>query len=403
MMYDAIVVGARCAGASTAMLLGRKGYKVLLVDRAAFPSHIPHGHFIHKDGPRRLKKWGLLDQIVKAGCPPATTWTFRAVGASLRGIDLIVDDVAFAYAPRRDVLDNILVNAAVDSGVELRERFVVDGLTLEDDRVTGIRGRDISRGTTVTEGARIVIGADGRNSLVARAVQAPVYDSQPTLMFYYFSYWSGVKGDGLELTLFNDRKIMFAHPTTDQLFAVFVGWGIEKFHQVRTDIEGHFMDVINQEPGLAQRLRHGRREERFQGASDLPNFLRKPYGGGWALVGDAGFHKDPYLALGISDAFRDADLLVEAVDKVLSDQGPEQECLANYEVRRNQLAMPDYQQNLKSASFEPLPSELVQLLAALQNNPEDSKRFFLAREGMIPPGEFFNPENLQRIIAKAQK
>ena len=184
-MYDVIVVGARCSGSPTAMLLARKGYKVLLVDRAAFPSHIPHGHFIHKDGPRRLKKWGLLDKIVEAACPPATTWTFRVGGASLRGTDLIVDDVAFAYAPRRDVLDKVLVDAAVNAGAELRERFLVEELTMEGDRVTGIRGRDNSTGTAVTESARIVIGADGRNSRVARVVQAQEYDVKPTLMFYY--------------------------------------------------------------------------------------------------------------------------------------------------------------------------------------------------------------------------
>jgi flavin-dependent dehydrogenase len=324
-------------------------------------------------------------------------------GASLRGTDLIVDDVAFAYAPRRDVLDKVLVDAAVDAGAELRERFLVAELTVEGDLVTGVRGRHNPSGSTVTENARIVIGADGRNSRVARAVKAQEYDAKPTLMFYYFSYWSGVKGDGLELTLFNGRKIILAHPTTSQLYAVFVGWGIEEFLQVRADIEGNFTEAINQEPSLAERLRGGKREERFLGASDLPNFFRKPWGEGWALVGDAGYHKDPYLALGVSDAFRDADLLAEAIDEGLSGKRPIVESLADYERRRNEMAMPDYQQNLRSAAFEPLPPEMIQLLAALQNNQEDTNRFFLAREGMIPPEEFFGPENMRRIMAKAQR
>jgi flavin-dependent dehydrogenase len=374
MMYDAIVIGARCAGSPTAMLLAQKGHTVLLVDRATFPSHIPHGHFIHKDGPRRLKQWGLIDKLVKAGCPPATTWTFRAAGAVLRGTDLIMDDLAFAYAPRRDVLDKILVDAAAEAGAEVREGFSFLELVTEGDRVTDIRGRDNRSGTTVTERARIVIGADGRNSQVARAVQAPIYDAQPTLVFYYFSYWSGLKGDGLELTRLPDRKIILAHPTTDGLFAVFVGWGIEQFQDVRADIEGNFMSAIDQEPGLAERLRNGRREERFFGARDLPNFFRKPYGDGWALVGDAGYHKDPYLALGVSDAFRDADFLAEAIDEGLSGKGPIQESLAAYEERRNEATMPDYQQNLALASFAPPPPEMVRLFAALENNQEDTNR-----------------------------
>ncbi|MFQ6029851.1 MAG: NAD(P)/FAD-dependent oxidoreductase, partial [Dehalococcoidia bacterium] len=151
----------------------------------------------------------------------------------------------------------------------------------------------------------------------------------------------------------------------------------------------------------AERLRNGNREERFYGASDLPNFFRKPYGEGWALVGDAGYHKDPYLALGVSDAFRDADLLAEAIDAGMSGSRPLPESLAEHETRRNELAMPDYQQNTRSASFAPAPPEMVQLLTALQNNQEDTNKFFLAREGIIPPGEFFHPENVQRIIRSA--
>lgn len=396
-MYDAIVVGARCGGSPTAMLLAREGYKVLLVDRATFPSHIPHGHFIHKDGPRRLREWDLLDEIVKAGCPPATTSTFRIAGNILRGRDLVLNGIAFAYAPRRDVLDHILVKGALKAGAEYRERFSVQGLLVDGDSIVGVKGRDNASMNMVTEKARIVIAADGRNSSVARFVKAAQYDVRSKLMFYYFSYWSGVPGDGLELTLLDDRRIILAHPTTDQLFAVFAGWGIEQFQGVRGDIEKAFMDTIRQEPELFERLHNGKREERFYGASDLPNFFRKPFGDGWALVGDAGYHKDPYLALGVSDAFRDAELLAHAIHKSFSGDGTMSDCLAEYERQRNELAKPEYEQNVRSASFEPPPPDMMHLLAALQGNQEDTNRFFMAREGMIPYKEFFNPENLRRI------
>src|SRR5690348_12866752 len=126
-MYDAIVVGARCAGAPTAMLLARKGYKVLLVDRATFPSEIPHGHFIHRQGPRCLSRWGLLDRIVASNCPAVTVLTHDFGDFPLVGRGLVADGVALGYGPRRAVLDKVLVDAAVEAGAEVREGFVVEG------------------------------------------------------------------------------------------------------------------------------------------------------------------------------------------------------------------------------------------------------------------------------------
>jgi flavin-dependent dehydrogenase len=146
----------------------------------------------------------------------------------------------------------------------------------------------------------------------------------------------------------------------------------------------------------------GRRAERFYGASDVPNFFRKPYGPGWALVGDAGCHKDPYLALGICDAFRDSELLAEAIDEGLTGRRPLDEALADYERRRNAITRPAYHENIRFAQFCLPPPEVYQLRAALRGNQADTNRFAMAREGMIPPEEFFNPENLQRIIMQAQ-
>jgi flavin-dependent dehydrogenase len=263
-MYDAIIIGARCAGSPTAMLLARQGYKVLLVDRAKFPSHLPHGHFIQRGGPRQLHKWGLLDQLIATGCPPVTTFKQDTSQFMIVGRDLAIGGVAFGYGPRRDVLDKILVDAAVAAGAELREKFSVQEIVTDGDKVTGIRGRGSNSGPTVTERARIVIGADGRYSMLARAVRALAYETRPTLMCYYFSYWSGVPDDGLEIYV-KDRRIIVAHPTTDQLLAVFVGWPIEEFHQVRADIEGSHTKALDLVPELAERVRNGRREERFYG------------------------------------------------------------------------------------------------------------------------------------------
>jgi 2-polyprenyl-6-methoxyphenol hydroxylase-like FAD-dependent oxidoreductase len=397
-MYDVIVVGARCGGAPTAMLLARKGYNVLLVDRATFPSEIPHGHFIHRQGPRLLHRWGLLDRIVATGCSPVSTATFDFGDFPLVGTDLVVDGVALGYAPRRLSLDKILVDAAVEAGAELREGFVVEEFDTDGDRITGIRGRERRGRSLVTERAQVTVGADGRHSRLAQTVQAPAYEAAPTVCCWYFSYWSGVPATGLEIYVRPNRAI-FASPTNDGQHLIFIAWPAAELPTVRADIEREFMQVVAQVPEFTERVRSGRREERFYGATDLPNFLRKPFGPGWALVGDAGCHKDPFLALGICDAFRDAELLVEALDDGLSGRSSLDAALAGYERRRNEATLPEYHENLHMAQFKPLPPDAYQLRAALRGNQEATNQFYLARQGMIPYETFFNPENLQRILS----
>jgi flavin-dependent dehydrogenase len=197
------------------------------------------------------------------------------------------------------------------------------------------------------------------------------------------------------------ERVIFAFPTNDDLFAIFIAWPIGCQRAVQADLERQFMAVIDLVPDLAERVRAGRREERFSGAADLPNFLRRPYGPGWALVGDAGCHKDPYLALGLCDAFRDAEFLVDAIHHGLAGTRPLDTALEEYERRRNEATMADYRTNLELARFTTPSAEQQRLQAALHGNQEDMNQFFRAREGMIPPELFFNPKNLQRIMARA--
>ena len=127
-MYDAIVVGARCAGSPVAMLLARKGYKVLVVDKGSFPSDIMSTHYIHQIGAAKLDRWGLLDQVTASNCPPMTEMRFDVGPFALTGTPPPADGVAIALCPRRTVIDTILVKAAVGAGAELRENFTVDEL-----------------------------------------------------------------------------------------------------------------------------------------------------------------------------------------------------------------------------------------------------------------------------------
>ena len=401
-MYDAIIVGARCGGAATAMLLARQGHKVLLVDRAGFPSDIPQGHFIHRHGPRCLARWGLLDRVVASNCPPVDSIISDLGDRALTSRDLAVDGVALGCAPRRKVLDTILVEAAAQAGVEVRQRFSVEGYLSEGDQITGIRGRDAATGTSITERARMTIGADGRNSALARTVRAPTYDATPTLTFFYFSYWSGMQNRAVEIYR-RQRCSLFVFPTNDGLQAIFACWPIARLAEVRANVDGALRDALVDVPELATRVRASRREERWYGAADLPNFYRKPYGAGWALVGDAGYHKDPYLALGVSDAFRDAQLLAHALSDGWSGRMPMHSSLAQYEEQRNRASKDEYQFNLLLASNKPLPEDVVQLRAAIDGNAEATRHFFLANQGMVARESFFNAQNLQALIGEGAR
>ncbi len=399
-MYDAIVIGARCAGSPTAMLLARKGYRVLLLDRDAFPSDRMSTHWVHQPGIAHLQRWGLRERLTATGCPPITAMTVDFGPFTLRGTPPPAGEVAEAYCPRRTVLDKLLVDAAVAAGAELRERFSVRDLVWDGDRVSGITGRSAS-GTAITEQARVVIGADGLHSLVARQVAAPTYNTRPTFACAYYSYWSGVPLDGVGFYPRKHRSFG-ALPTHDGLTCIIVGWPHAEFQTYRADVEGNFLQTLELAPDFAERVRQGKREERFTGTAELLNFFRKPFGPGWALVGDAGHHKDSITAQGISDAFRDAELLAEAVDAGLSGRRPVEEAMAEYEQRRNEAALPGYELTCQVATLEPPPPEMQQLFAALRGNQADTDRFMGLIAGTTLAPEFFVPENVGRIMGAAQ-
>ena len=399
-MYDAIVVGARVAGAPTAMLLARKGYRVLLVDRDTFPSDTMSTHYLHQPGVARLKAWRLLDRVIATGCEPIRKVTAVRAGIPLSGTAHF-GEIDFALCPRRYALDSVLVEAAVEAGAELREGFVIDDLLWEDDYVAGIRGHQ-KGGPSAEERARIVVGADGVHSIVARKVAAQEYNVRPGMSCGYYAYYSAVPMDGAEVHWLDDC-IVFAFPTNDGQTCVAVEWPHGRFHEVRADIEGQFNRAVARVPDLARRVALGQRESRFTGTGDLPNFFRRPYGPGWALVGDAGYHKDPVTGHGIMDAFLDAELLTEAIDAGLAGRCSMEDALAGYEVRRNARAFPAYEFTLQQVSFEPPPAEQLMLMQALRGNQEDTDRFIGLFSGATPLGEFMAPENLGRIVAQAQQ
>jgi 2-polyprenyl-6-methoxyphenol hydroxylase-like FAD-dependent oxidoreductase len=382
------------------MLLARKGYRVLAVDRATFPSDTVSTHVIHPPGVGALRRWGLLDRVVATGCPAIHTYAFDFGPFTLTGSPG-ADRSEVAYAPRRTVLDKILVDAASAAGVEVREAFTVEDLLRDGDRVAGIRGHGRG-GATVTERAPVVVGADGLHSLVARAVAAERYREKAPLLVAYYAYWSGLPMEGRFEVYTRPYRAFGAWPTNDGLTLVIAGWPYAEFEANKADIEGNFQAVIDLAPDFAERLRRARREERFAGMA-VPGYFRKPFGPGWALVGDAGYNRDFITAQGIQDAFRDAELCVRALDEACSGRRSFEEAMADYQAARDAHVLPMYELTAELASLEPPPAELQQLLQAAHGNQEAMDAFARVNAGVTPPPQFFSEENVRRIFAAAAR
>ena len=393
--YDAIVVGARVAGSPTAMLLARKGYDVLLVDRASFPSDTISTHLIHPPGITALQRWGLLDKVVASGCPGIDTYAFDFGPFTLSGAP--DPDGTVAYGPRRTVLDKVLLDAAVEAGVEVREGFSVESTVHEHDHVIGVRGHG-KGSTTVTEHARVVIGADGRHSLVAQAVNPFQYHEKPPLLAAYYAYWSDLPMQGRFETYIRPNRGMAAFPTNDDLTVVIAGWPYAEFQANKKDIEGNLFKAYDLAPAFAERLRAAARETRFVGTA-VPNFFRKPHGPGWALVGDAGYNKDFITAQGIHDAFRDAELCVTALDEAFGGTRSFDAAMADYQTRRDAQVLPMYEFTTELATLEPPPPELQQLLAAMAGNQDAMDGFAQVNGGVTSPADFFSSANAARIMS----
>jgi 2-polyprenyl-6-methoxyphenol hydroxylase-like FAD-dependent oxidoreductase len=229
-------------------------------------------------------------------------------------------------------------------------------------------------------------------------VEAPSYHLRPTLSGAYWGYWSGVPAEAIEVYP-RDGRVAVAFPTNDGLTCVAAQWRQAEFHAVRSDVERSLFEVLDLAPGLAERVRGGRRETSFEGRFDLHNYFRKPFGPGWALVGDAGYMKDPITGQGMGDALRDAELLAEALDAGFSGRRPLHAALAHYQRRRDEQAMPMYEFTCQLAALEPPPPQMQELFGALRYNQAETDRFLGAFGGTVSVQEFFAPENVERIIA----
>src|SRR3984957_2658067 len=393
-MYDVVIVGARCAGASVATLLARRGHRVALIDRAEFPSDTISSHFLWPQGAARLASWGLLDRLKSRGCDPIPTLTFDFGSVAFTGPVPSVLGVNEAFCPRRTVLDSIVVEAAVEAGVELFEGTSVRSVRWSEGTACGVDIKPVAGSDTHLE-ARLVVGADGRHSSIAAQVGAEQYAAEPPLTFAYYSYWSGVPTPSPTYHMRAGRLIL-RWPTNDGLTCVYMGGHHSEFAAFRRDVEGNFMRSLDAIPGLRDEVAGGRREERFRGTADLPNYYRTSFGDGWALAGDAGHHKDSTTGFGMSDAFASAELLATAADAALVGGRPWKQALGDYQRRRDNATANGFRLTLSAASLDPLASHLQDLYEAASTRPEAVTRIIGVLGGVTPLGSGFS----RRITAE---
>lgn len=308
--YDVVVVGARVAGASTAMLLARRGLRVLVIDRAGYGSDVLSTHALMRGGVVQLQRWGLLDAVIDAGTPPVEGVTFHYDDTSVR---VELRPGGELYAPRRTVLDPILVDAAKDAGADvLYGPRVVDLDRRADGQVTGVV---VEQDRAVTRiAAQLVIGADGIRSTVARLADAPVVRRGTGAAASVYGYVRGLEDHDYHWH-FTVGAASGAIPTNDGETCVFAGIPASRFDQeLRPDVTGGFWRILRHaSPDLAASAARRGLATRLRSFPGLPGFFRRAHGPGWALVGDAGHYNDPATAHGITGALRDAELLADAV------------------------------------------------------------------------------------------
>jgi len=332
--YDVIVVGARCAGSPTAMLLARKGHRVLLVDRATFPSDTLSTLVIHAPGVAALRRWGLLDEVRATGCPPIERYSFDFGPFTLVGRPRPIDGVATGYAPRRTLLDSVLVGAAGRAGAEVRERFNVDQLVVENGTVVGIRGHGPD-GRRRPVRARLVIGADGLRSVTARAVGRRRHGS--LRRYALVAHVADVLdlGDTAELHV-SGAGYVGLNPVGEGLANVALVVPRDRLAGLTRDPTTFFFDMLERFPGVRGRVRRDRLARRVLATGPFGAWTAPVTAPGALLAGDAADFFDPFTGEGICAALRGAELIEQAMLPSLTGSRTQAAGLGAYRASRRQ-------------------------------------------------------------------
>jgi len=351
--YDVVIVGARVAGASTALTLARAGARVALLDRSGYGSDTTSTHGLMRAGVYQLWRLGVLDDVVRAGTPEVRHTLFHYAGQQSVQISIKPGlGVPALYAPRRQVIDKILVDAAAEAGVDVRHGVRVTGSVAEGGRVSGVGGIGPD-GKDFEVGAGFVIGADGVRSVVADSVGASIVRQGKASSAVLYRYYADLPVAGYEWA-YGLGGAAGMIPTNDGLTCVLVATTPERMrHLRRGGSEAAFEALLDlAAPEHRWRVDQATAADRLHGWSGWPGFLRQPWGPGWALVGDAGYFKDPITAHGMTDALRDAELLSVALLTGWSGGAPEASVLASYQARRDSLSVRLFEATEKIADYD---------------------------------------------------
>jgi len=394
--YDVIVVGARVAGAATAMLLARAGLRVLAIERAAFGSDTVSSHQVQVPGIALLHRWGVLQRLVDAGTPATPRVRFDPGHVVLEGSFPSYGGVSALYSPRRTVLDLMLVEAAREAGAEVLEGARVTDLVVEDGSVRGVRGTRRG-GEPFQAAASLVVGADGKHSTVARHAGARVYRQRPVGAFACYGYHADVPVSTGEMYQRPSRTVA-VFPTNDDLTMVYVAAPLIEFDEFRRDITGSYLRTLDGCGDLGERVRAGRPVERLRTTPDQPNQFRTPYGPGWALVGDAGVVMDSITAQGITNALRDADRLASAIIAGLGGARPLAAALADHHRHRDAAVRGMYDFTVGLTRFRRLSPLQRALFTAMAHRPAEFERFLGAFAGITPIQRYLSAGTLARAL-----
>jgi 2-polyprenyl-6-methoxyphenol hydroxylase-like FAD-dependent oxidoreductase len=367
MDYDVIIVGARVAGSSLAILLGRQGRRVLLVDRDRFPSDTLSTHLLQPSAVEMLGRLGALTDVEASGLRRLARLRTYAGETVLEGA--LRAPGAYALCARRYHLDHTLIRHALrHPSVALADGTTVGDLLWEDGRVYGVqvRGRN---GRRRALSARVVVGADGKSSKVAEWVGARRYEETPAQRPLYYAYYRNVLPlpEPMLEVFYQGGRIGFVMPMEPGIDCLALELQPGEFSRFRADPAGRFDEAIRSLPGMARRLTGARRDGPVRGTRGVENYLRVPYGPGWALTGDAAYCKDPSTGTGIEDAFRQAFLLEEPLGAAL-DGADWDATMAAYHERRDAAVLPAFRNTLAYTRMGALPDESLAWFQAVAAN-----------------------------------
>lgn len=396
-MFDIIVVGARCSGAPAAMLLARKGYRVVMIDKDPPGSDMLHStHIVQPIAVSKLKKWGLLADL-EAKCPSFESYSFDFGVALIDGRPPAVDGDARAFCPRRKVLDPLLVSAAVSAGVTYLPSTKVIDVTRNRDRIDGVRIVTAGGAEQTIKGS-FVVGADGPSSKIAARVNAAQYHDAPAQQVTMWGYWSGVPGYGLAVKSDGGQAVWLI-PSSGGDSMVGVSWEMSRYKSLRGEVEkGYYASIAELSPLLSSQLRQNLLSSELRLGSTR-TYLRVPHGPGWVLLGDAGHMKDPCSAQGITDAFIDVDECTSLIDEGLRGEINLDEGLEAWHIARDARLIPFHDMSLKMAQFAPPDGNETALYQAIAKNHAATTQFLGLISESTNPGEFFAPDNIGKLLA----